>query len=253
MRIRENSTIASREPLPVWAIAALVIAARAPDFLPGSAWCRMEGGSAAMPGVFGGLPVWWLPITVLFVPALHALQEWQISLAVYLVAFIHVAVVNGAAWRHRVPLFLTTTGVNRALAQLLPKRRGVRFLDLGCGTGSVLLDMARLVPGGHYDGIETAPLSYLVSRWRVRGHAAVRVSCGNCWSEDFSSYDVVYACLSPQPMARLWHKACSEMRPGSLLISNTFDAPGVEPSCTIPVADCMHSVLYVWRMEEHCS
>ncbi len=250
-------------PLPVWALAllmhvacsaaALVLAARFPSFLPGGTWCWLEGGSAAILGVAAGLPVWWLPINLLFVPALYALLEWQISPSVYFTAFCIIAVFNVAAWRHRVPLFLTSAAVTRALVGVLPKRAGLRFMDLGCGTGSLLIDVAQALPGAGCEGIETAPLPYLVSRWRLRAHTAVRVAWGDFWGADFSRFDVVYAYLSPQPMTRLWQKARSEMRPGSLLISNTFAVPGVEPTYTIPVADCMRSVLYVWRMEGHCS
>jgi SAM-dependent methyltransferase len=250
---------ALREPPPVWAMAAilhvaccaasLALAARAPELLPGSAWCWLEGGAAAVVGAaVVRLPAWWLPINLLFVPAASALLAWQIPAAVYLAAFCTMFVINVAAWRHRVPLFLTTAAVTRELCTLLPQRSGFRFLDLGCGTGSLLMDIARLRPDGSYHGIETAPFSILLSQWRARANAAVRVIWGDFWSADLAVYDVVYAYLSPTPMPVLWKKARREMRPGSLLISNTFAIPGVAPAFTLPVSDRMHSVLYVWRM-----
>jgi hypothetical protein len=105
-----------------------------------------------------------------------------------------------------------------------------------------------LRPDGSYQGIETAPFSILLSQWRARANAAVRVMWGDFWSADLAAYDVVYAYLSPTPMPILWKKARREMRPGSLLISNTFEIPGVAPAFTLPVSDRMNSVLYVWRM-----
>lgn len=247
-----------REPLPAWAVAALIhvastvaslaLAAGAPDLAPGAAWCWLEGVGAAVIGVMAGLPLWWLPINLLFVPAAHALLGWQVPAPLYLAAFGVLFAVNVAAWRHRVPLFLSSAKVPAALWALLPRHAGFRLLDLGCGTGSLLGAFAHARPDGHYHGIETAPFSYLVSRWRARSISAVSVAWGDFWRADFAQYDVVYAYLSPQPMARLWQKARREMRPGSLLVSNTFAVPGVEPAYVLPVGDRLNSTLFVWRM-----
>jgi hypothetical protein len=60
--------------------------------------------------------------------------------------------------------------------------------------------------------------------------------------------DVVYAYLSPVPMARLWCKVCEEMPSGSRFISNTFPVPGVEPERVVELDDFHHSRLYVYRV-----
>lgn len=105
--------------------------------------------------------------------------------------------------------------VPAALWALLPRHAGFRFLDLGCGTGSLLTDFARARPDGSYHGIETAPFSFLLSCWRARSASAVSVAWDDFWRADFAQYDVVYAYLSPQPMARLWQKAQREMQSGA--------------------------------------
>jgi SAM-dependent methyltransferase len=247
-----------REALPAWAMAALihvacavatsVLAMRVPALTADGAWFWLEGGGAAMLGMAAGLPVWWMPINLLFAPAAHALLGAHIPAAVYLGAFCLLFAFNMAAWRHRVPLFLSSAQATAALSALLPQRAGLRVLDLGCGTGTLLLDLARARPDLSCDGVETAPLSCLISWWRVRKHKALRVSWGDFWGTDFAQYDVVYAYLSPAPMARLWTKARREMKPGSLLVSNTFVIPGVTPAGTLPTGDRMRSTLYIWRM-----
>ena len=131
---------------------------------------------------------------------------------------------------------------------LLPRRPGLRVLDLGCGTGSLLDDVARARPDSRFTGIELAPLSYLIGRWRTRRNPAVELKWGDFWRADLGAYDVVYAYLSPVPMARLWEKAKREMRPGSLFVSNGFCVPGVEPAQAIGLEDQVRSTLYVWRM-----
>jgi hypothetical protein len=47
----------------------------------------------------------------------------------------------------------------------------------------------------------------------------------------------VYAFLSPVPMAEVWRKASTELRPGALLVSNSFPVEGVEPEQVIEVDD----------------
>jgi len=243
---------------PVWAVAAVIhiasaaaafmLALRAPGLMPLVAWCGLEGAGAAVLGALAGLPVWWLLINLLFAPVAYALLGWQIPAPVYLAAFIVLFAVNAGAWRHRVPLFLSSSRVTVLLAGLLPHRAEFRFLDLGCGTGSLLAGLEERRPDGRYDGIEIAPLSYALSRLRLRGRRAARVTWGDFWRADFSRYDVVYAYLSPAPMARLWHKARREMRPGSLFVSNTFAIPGAVPLYSLPAGDRMRSTLHVWRM-----
>jgi SAM-dependent methyltransferase len=247
-----------REALPTWAMAALihvacsvataVLAMRVPALTAGAAWFWLEGSGAAMLGLAAGLPVWWLPINLLFAPAAYALLGWQIPAAVYLGAFCALCAFNIGAWRHRVPLFLSSTKVTAALAALLPPRRDLRVLDLGCGTGSLLLDLAQARPDIRLDGIETAPMSFIMSWWRTRANAAVRVTWGDFWTADFAQYDVVYAYLSPAPMARLWTKARREMKPGSLLVSNTFAIPDIAPDGAVAAGERMRSTLFIWRM-----
>jgi hypothetical protein len=257
--MRQRAEIAAPpDAPPVWAVATLIhfasflaslmLAMRVPELLPGAAWCGLAGAGAAVLGVITGLPWWWLPINLLFVPVAHALLSWQIPSALYLAGFCIVFALNTAVWCDRVPLFLSSSKVTLLLSRLLPQHAGFQFLDIGCGTGSLLAGLAQLRPDGRYHGIETAPLSYVLSRLRTRLRDAVHVTWGDFWNADLAHYDVVYAYLSPAPMTRLWNKARREMRPGSILVSNTFCVPGVAPDYVLPAGDRMRSTLFVWQM-----
>jgi hypothetical protein len=57
----------------------------------------------------------------------------------------------------------------------------------------------------------------------------------------------VYAFLSPVPMAEVWRKATEELRPGSLLVSNSFPVEGVTPDAVIEVPDRRRTRLYLYR------
>jgi len=219
-----------------------------PDWLSPAALPWVEGICAALGGLLFGLPLWWLPINAFFFPTAHALLTVQLSPNFYLAGLCALLLCNVAAWRNRVPLFLSSRRAAAVVANLLPRGGGFRLLDLGCGTGSFLTDVARVRPDGRYSGIEMAPLPYLLGGLRAYGRRNMRVLWGDFWRLDLSSYDVVYAYLSPAPMGRLWEKARAEMRPGSLFISNDFCVPGVAPTQTIRVGDRMHSTIYVWTM-----
>ena len=68
------------------------------------------------------------------------------------------------------------------------------------------------------------------------------------WAENLGTYDVVYAFLSPAAMPELWRKARAEMKPGTLLISNSFLVPGVEPDRIVPLAGRGSNALYLYRL-----
>jgi len=124
-----------------------------------------------------------------------------------------------------------------------------RILDAGCGTGGVVIEVAREVPTLGCTGLETAWLPWLVARLRCavapNGARALR---HDLWHYPLSSVDVLYAYLSPVPMGRLWDKACAEMASGSLFISNTFEVPGAAPETSVPVDDLTGAVLHLYRI-----
>lgn len=195
-----------------------------------------------------GLPNWWLPVQALFLPAVLAALSFDLPPVLYLAAFILLWLLFRSTTRERVPLYLSNRATCRALSELLPREQGVRFIDLGCGFGSTLAYLASRRLRNEYYGVESAPLSYLVSLLRLRRHAGVQVRFGDIWDENLERYDVVYAFLSPEPMPALWRKACAEMRPGSLLVSNSFAVPGVEPDETRVLDDARRTHLYLWRL-----
>ncbi len=193
-----------------------------------------------------GLPVWWQVINLLFFPLLWLLGRNDIEPAWYLIGFLILTVTSLGSVFTRVPLFPSSQRVVEVLAQRLPAGPGLRLIDLGCGLGGPLAGLARSRPDLLLHGVEAAPLNWLVSRLRLNGRACVRL--GSLWDEDLSRYDIVYAYLSPAPMARLWEQARRQMRPGSLLISNSFEIPGVTPDEVLELDDLTASRLLLWRM-----
>lgn len=231
-------------------LLSMRIASLSPDPLTFALLC---GALAAVLGYAAGLARWWVPIQLLFAPALLFMQKAHIPSGVYLVAFLLMLAVYWSTFRSQVPLYLSSQKVWQTLEELLPAAqpgKNFTFMDIGSGMGGVLAHLSTVRADGEYFGVENAPLPYLLSRLRFKfgKHANCHVLWGDLWACDLSPYDVVFAYLSPVPMEQLWHKVSTEMRPGSLFVSNSFAVPQHPPQYSITLDDLHHSTLHIWHM-----
>ncbi len=212
-----------------------------------AAW--LQGSLAALFGQLFGLSRWWLPINFGFVPGLVLLQDQSLPPWLLLAGFIVLLLLNWNALTERVPLYLTGTAAEQQLIQRLARLPSdFRFIDLGSGLGGTLLRLAHAYPSAHFMGVETAPLTFALCWLRCLPQRNCRVRFRSFWRESLADHDVVYCFLSPAPMPALWQKARNEMRPGALLISNSFEVPGVEPQEILPIEDWRRSRLLIWRL-----
>ena len=195
------------------------------------------GGVAFVFATLSRQPWWWRAIHAGFMPLVWLTHSQQIEPGWFLLAFVLLLLVYRGALSGQVPLYLSNRQTVAALAELLAERGPSRFLDLGAGVGSTTVPLADLLPESHFTGYENAPLTWLVGLILSVGRPNIRWRWDDLWQARLGDYDVVYAFLSPVPMAKLWAKAQSEMQPGSLFISNSFPVPGLSPSRIIDV-DC---------------
>ncbi len=231
--------------LVAWLLTECVRILLASDI--GWAWVSGQGVLAALVGRMFGLPWWWAPINALFMPAALALKYLALDPVWYLAGFAFLGAMYWTTFRTRVPLYLSSNEACERVAALLPADRPFSFLDIGCGVGTVLAKLAPRFPEGEFRGLEIAPLPFALSWFRAKASGRFAARRVDFWRTDLAQYDVVYAFLSPVPMSELWRKARSEMRPGSLLVSNTFRVDGVPADSVIPIGRGRRA-LHVWRM-----
>ncbi|HNQ74995.1 MAG TPA: class I SAM-dependent methyltransferase [Pseudothauera hydrothermalis] len=193
---------------------------------------------------------WWLPIHLAFMPLAVLAHGLSLDPAWYLGLFLALLAIYWTSFRTQVPLYLSNRTTAETVARLLPAQRPVSLLDIGSGTGALLRPLARLRPESRFAGIEAAPAPYWLARLLARAAPNLSFTRGDFFTASWSNYDVVYAFLSPVPMAKVWQKARKEMRPGSLLISNSFPVPGIEPAFVIEVADRRRTRLYAYRQAD---
>ncbi len=206
----------------------------------------LQGLIAALLSRFHELATWWLPIQLLFAPALVLALGLQLPPWIFLLAFLFMLSLYWSTYRTQVPLYLSGSSVWKAVSELLPAR-ALRGIDIGSGLGGLVLDLAKRHPESEFSGIELAPLPWLLSLLRARLRSSpAHFLRGDYQLLDFSRFDVVFAYLSPVAMSPLWLKFQAEMPAGAVLISYEFAIEGQE-------ADEIHQPvvggpsLYLWR------
>lgn len=207
-----------------------------------------QAAAAAACAALLGSAKWWLPMHLAFAPLVVAALQLDIAPAWYLAGFLVLAATFWTSFRTQVPLYLSNRCTVAAIAELLPQRGGLRILDLGSGTGSFVAGIARRRPQWRVCGIEAAPAPWLASRWRTRDLPNVAVRRGDFFRASWSEFDVVYAFLSPVPMAAVWHKARRELPAGGLLVSNSFPVPGRKPDQVVELDDGRATRLFMYRL-----
>lgn len=195
-----------------------------------------------------GMARWWALLHLIFAPAVAAALALGFSPALSGGIFLLLLAVFGVrTMTDQVPLFLSSRRALHALLRVLPTEE-FSLLDPGAGTGRALAAVRRHRPRARLEGVETAPLPWLLAAIIGR-FGGYRVYFGDLWSCDLSRHDFVYAYLSPAAMPRLWQKARAEMRRGSVLISNAFAVPGQPADEIIRYGREAGAVLYLWHMK----
>lgn len=207
----------------------------------------VQGVCAALASDRLGAPKWWLFIHLAFLPAVVWLSQAGINPAWYLSAFFLLLLIYWRTDKSQVPLYLSNAATAAAVAKLLPDRP-CHVVDLGCGHGGLLRQLARTRPDCEFLGIEHAPLPWLWARLASLGFPNISIRYGDFWRLNLGLFDVVYAFLSPVPMTRLMQKASTEMRKGTLLLSNSFAVPEGKTEDVVAVSDRRETMLYCYRM-----
>jgi len=208
----------------------------------------IQGTLATITAMLLVSPRWWWGIHLVFMPLIVLACMLELPLMFYAGGFIVLLLIYWSTFRTQVPLFLSNRITVHRLVAWLPDTRPLSVIDIGSGTGSFVTKLARLRPDWAVTGIESAPAPYALSRWLGRKSANLALLRTDFWPHPLSAYDVVYAFLSPAPMPRLWHKASREMRPGSLLISNSFAIPDVSPEQVLALDDHRGTRLFIYRV-----
>jgi len=194
------------------------------------------------------MAVWWRWIHLCFPLAMLAMTHWQLPNEFYLAGFIISLSLFWTTFRSQVPFYPSRPSVWKQVAKIMPKDRHVRLIDIGSGLGDMSMYIAKIRPDSQIEGIEIAPLPWLISKIRAKIIRSKAIfTLGDYHALNFADYDMIFAYLSPVAMLALWQKASQEMKTGSLLISLEFEIPGVNPTMRIAGNDYSPE-MYVWQI-----
>lgn len=219
------------------------------ELLPWDQVALAIGGTALVFATLSRQAWWWRLIHACFAPLAWAVAQLDITPGWFLLAFVLMLLVYRGAVSGQVPLYLSNRETAAALADLARERGSRRILDLGAGIGSLQAPLARALPEVRVDGLENAPLTWLLGRLRLSGQANAALRYGDMWRTDLAGHDLVYTFLSPEPMDWLGQKAAAELPADGLLVSNSFPVPWAEADRVIEVGDRRRTRLYCYTPE----
>lgn len=136
---------------------------------------------------------------------------------------------------------------NNVLASIPPETQGI-IVDLGSGWGNIAVQIAKLFPHCQIIGYETSPIPYYFSRfWAWYSHIPnVHFVRKDIFKVSLNQVSLIYCYLYPGAMKKLSKKLSEELKPGTIVISNTFSIPGWDPLRVLQVKDIYNTRVYVY-------
>jgi SAM-dependent methyltransferase len=137
-------------------------------------------------------------------------------------------------WR-KIPNARTAPGMRRHIIKRLAQDRAAKsangsysVIDLGSGNGQLSRSIARALPDATVLGLELSPVGHMRAKLRqkLRGPANVAYAQADFLAYDLSGADAIVMFLSAKMMHRLRDKLQVELKPGALVLSNTFALGG---------------------------
>jgi SAM-dependent methyltransferase len=183
---------------------------------------------------------------------MEAIHTFLLILSLILPLALAFSVVRWSLRNGITPLPTSPSQFRVMLDCLNAAPAGTTVMDLGSGFGTLVLRLGHRFPACHIIGIENSPVPYAVSRLLalIFRKSNVRFKRNDFMRENLGRADVVVCYLFPRGMQNLKEKLERELRPGSLVISNTFAVPGWQPQTTIRGLDLYRSMVFVYRIGE---
>ena len=126
--------------------------------------------------------------------------------------------------------------IETVLKNINPKK-GQTLYDFGAGDGKFLNQFNKKFPDVKTVGFEKSPGPYLWAKLLsvLRLKRNYKILLKNFYKTDISETDYIYCFLYPHYMKNLIPKFESELKPGAIVISNTFPIKKWTPIKTIPL------------------
>lgn len=144
----------------------------------------------------------------------------------------------------------TSLKAKRKLLHCIPVELQGPVYELGSGWGTLAIPIAQKLPKCQVVGYETSPVPFFVSMVRKRlSHLNnLTLHKKDFFKESIDDAALVVCYLYPGAMRKLKKKFQNELKPGTLVISNTFAIPGWVPEKVVEVEDLYKTKIYIYRL-----
>jgi SAM-dependent methyltransferase len=161
--------------------------------------------------------------------------------------------------RPDVPFVPTTEAAVQAMLKLADVKKADNVYDLGCGDGRIVIAAARQY-GAHAVGIDIDPVRIKEARANAgKAHVEplVRFEQKDLFQADIHEATVVTLFLLPEVNLKLRPKLLQDLKPGTRVVSNTFDMGDWKPEKQVNVEGSedyfLSSKLYLWIVPERAA
>lgn len=173
------------------------------------------------------------------------------SISFLLIAALLVAAISVVLYTLKLGISpMPSVGfVRRLLIKAVPPETVGTIVDLGSGWGNLLFPLSRRFPDCQLIGYEQSPLPYLFSSllgWLLR-RQNLSFHRQNFFQVSLSDTSVVLCYLFPHTMRELREKLERELKPGTIVISNTFAIPGWTPLRELQCPDLYATKIFIYQ------
>ena len=110
-----------------------------------------------------------------------------------------------------------------------------KVADLGCGSGSLLIPLARQFPDTEFVGYEWDIIPYMLAVYKTRNLPNVTILYRDFFKEDLSKYNLVLCYLGTSIEEKIGSKLNKELTKDSLVISEVFKLAGIKLKSEISI------------------
>jgi precorrin-6B methylase 2 len=179
------------------------------------------------------------------------------TLAVWIISVAALTAQQNGENRKRpdVPYVPTSPEAVLAMLKLAGVQKSDIVYDLGCGDGRIVVAAAKNF-GAHSVGIDIDPQRLQEARENVRKAGVenlVKIVDGDLFTADIHDATVVTLFLLTSVNQKLRPKLLADLKPGTRIVSNTFDMGDWKPDKELDVenasdSDYFSRKLYLWTV-----
>lgn len=143
----------------------------------------------------------------------------------------------------------TSPKQQRALLDSLPPDLLGEVIDLGSGWGTLSIGLAKKLPSCQITGYESSPVPHFLSVLflLLLRYPNLKFVRADIFEASVRDAVAVVCYLYPGAMTKLISKLETELRPGTIVITNTFAVPDWKPEKIAEAADIYRSKIYFYR------